>query len=74
MKLETALTRTRDEIAEIENRRAALIARRDGLVVKLRTAAEPLSTRAVAELAGISHPRVTQLEAEARSRAGNGAE
>lgn len=68
MKTETALERTRDQIAALDERKSALVLRRNDLVVKLRLRDEPVPTRAVAELAGISNPRVTQLENEARER------
>lgn len=65
---EKALEATAEELAALEQRRTALVARRNDLVVKLRTREEPMPTRVVAALAGITNARVTQLEQEARAR------
>jgi len=69
--IEGVKVRLRDQRREIETleRRLSKAKKRRGLLIaKLRTAG--LSLRAVADIAGISNPRISQEEAAARKRVG----
>lgn len=54
------------ELEELDGRRDALAARRDGLIVDARRQTPRPSLRDVAEIARVTHPWVRKLEARAR--------
>lgn len=64
--LEKALTAVRRRINRHEDALAELRARRDALILELRALPDPPSTRAVAELAGVSPAWPTTLEKRAK--------
>lgn len=61
-KLEARLAEVRDELVRIDETRAPLVAERDDLVRRLRKLEDPPSLRRLAELSGLSNPRVSHLE------------